>query len=1361
MLLLLTISCRQQQKARQTPRVPKEHKQTSSSGPHPNQHLAHAIEELTVLSELGPALSPLPPSPDRSTLESSSSSEEESGSGSSSEDDGNARDDGDSDYSLGDLADMLIGDQSQDEKLATSPMKTRSKTQDVDGDMENSFGEATETNDDADNGKTESESSMRQAPDEDVSFANCDVANPEKDNSKCLTMIKKSDNQTQMNEEDSHNIKSEPCNTEKVDDESAPTIKLPKAKKRKAVMPSPQRKGKRTVTSPKPRVMTRSRAKAMKLSTSSDADSSSERETGNKLTSTQEHTLETSDTVLKRNCKARKVENTLADTKEAFTENSQGVEIKEHVEENSQSFLSDTSSSHVDDVLHHHENISECTVASPSALEDPVGIEDNSNVFSAEVEADATYHHGNYGELEVQVANEDNSDVILAEVEADVTHHHRNDCELDNSEQVANEDNSNVSSMSAVETATNISTKLVKDSEQKFSATSKSGPGIKGDVPLNMPSEENVDVNDIPSPELRNESSESILTYNIGNEVGNTEKGQTSHDSKISSSICGNNLTSQLQTKEDISGRENKSLEENNNNVVEELEAVREELEVASVLVVNKDLSHQTEPLVQESQAHSSCATERKCSDLPELSTICVGNKNEERTTEEILSSSEVKNNVDFSLCKVSGKEASASIGSSKGKTTEISFTVEVGFNPLAVICEKETTAAGTTTTAELSSTRKHKDEISQDSNFLIKGDDVLRASDKATQDCSTEEQVVKEIPILTAEPSRNNSDLVGDVVTSRTGIQEDSSASDEVTKNPNLERDMPFCRMEFKEGEEISTYNEARKNSDCARDVPTSNTVIKKAEETSTSSEGKSCSDIGRDVSTRATSREGSSTSSEERNSDCKRDVLASTAISELSFSNIGKRQSGSKRDKSCVKTMIEESGRRTSPSSCLLVTEINQLEGSDTSLPLSLSPNEVEPPDNSSAVCDQQDDSPMKALFNNLEGLLDDFPALSPLPPSPCPSDDEACPASPISSSDLNAEMPHCTTKLTATKKTFDTRGTSQTKQDLTLNFTGLTSKSVKKTSFGNKTTSCTTGSNKMDISTKKDKIGVLESTPCTRGNVSIKRSFQQSISTPHLGENLSLKRSFQRSVSESARDKSIASPSKKVKTHLKVPQKQETSNLEKRSDNSRATVKKDTLKKQPSKNSSANKGPMLVDNKKPIPVAHDGPMAEANDGPILGASNCAKAADDKQSKYRPLSVRPSYVTEVKYVFKCLGRVYEDNVQLHVVVERLTTKRCISSSTPVASAIIQFLKGRQDDVMPQILDQLEQFRSDDSLRNWRPVNSGFESRLLEVVSLLSSDTLFGNLISQLVALCSRSLMAGNCSSNDEEVNKGDLSLW
>ncbi|KAJ7380409.1 hypothetical protein OS493_008866 [Desmophyllum pertusum] len=295
-------------------------------------------------------------------------------------------------------------------------------------------------------------------------------------------MIQNGGIQAQVNEH-SHIIESEQSdieNTEKRDKVFANTTELSNTEKFTAVASSPPRMGKRRVTSPKPPVMTRSRAKAMKLSTSSDADSSSERETGKELlSSTRKHPSKMSDGGLKRSSVASKVRIfkaddsgnvSLADAKKAHTESSQTNEREVHVEGNFPSSLSDASSCDADDVTHHHGNDDELggSAASLSGLDEQITNQDNSNVFSADVEADVIHRHGNDDELgcsaaslsglEDQVANQDNSNA--AEVEADVTHHHRNDDELGHSAslnsdlQIANEGNTDAFSVPVMKAAT-------------------------------------------------------------------------------------------------------------------------------------------------------------------------------------------------------------------------------------------------------------------------------------------------------------------------------------------------------------------------------------------------------------------------------------------------------------------------------------------------------------------------------------------------------------------------------------------------------------------------------------------------------------------------------------------------------------------------------------------------------------------------------------------------------------------------------------------------------------------------------------------------------------------------------------------
>ncbi|KAJ7380410.1 hypothetical protein OS493_008867 [Desmophyllum pertusum] len=76
--------------------------------------------------------------------------------------------------------------------------------------------------------------------------------------------------------------------------------------------------------------------------------------------------------------------------------------------------------------------------------------------------------------------------------------------------------------------------------------------------------------------------------------------------------------------------RSEKTLEENNNNVLEDLEAVHEQLEVDSVHEVDEDSSDEIRSHVQEVKTEpSSCTTEEKSSDLSELPATSVENEGE------------------------------------------------------------------------------------------------------------------------------------------------------------------------------------------------------------------------------------------------------------------------------------------------------------------------------------------------------------------------------------------------------------------------------------------------------------------------------------------------------------------------------------------------------------------------------------------------------------------------------------------------------------------------------------------------------------------------------------------------------------
>ena len=1811
-----------------------------------------------MLSDMEPALSPLPPSPDREALGDSSSSEEESGSGSSSEDDGSENGDEDSDYSLGDLADVLIGDHGEGENLAASPMKTRSSDQDIYEDVENSTGQETTAKYDADSAKTENKSSMRRSPNaanasdievcENLFLENCNIANPEGETSKCLTVAQEgtSSIEAEINE-NSHIAESDSPDRKKKDDESKEPSNIGKCT---MATPSPQRKLKRRVASPKPRVMTRSRAKAMKLSSSSDAESSSERESGMEVNSTQENSSMVSDTGLR--CDSNVIDAgksndggsgnsedvssvALVDNIKEFIQSSQAKESVEHAEGNLQGNLADSTNTDADDAAHHRGNLCEpvCLVASFSDLKDQESTKDNTNVSLAGVDADVIHPQIKVGEhscwaalgtdSKEQVGTEDNSNVLLLGMDTDVIQHQKNngqfgpsrallsgpekladnednsnilsvegDKEVNNrqkndgqlscsrallivpeeqvvnednsnvftggqeadgsrlshstallSEQVTNEDKSDVTSAPVSEAAANLPTDFEIETNREISRTSESGSKINGDAQLNMTREDKPDINEITSLQVNNDNADSILANKIISEI-KTEESQTLRDSKIIADVNGNTVLS--ETKGNAFERRDDTHEEINNNISEDFEAAPETFEVGSALVVDVDSSDQTEPCVRETQNHSTCTTERKRSDVFDLSTTCDDTKKEDRLKEQVCFPPDEESDADSVPCVVPGKATvSKFVETSKGEAADVnSLTVEVDFNLSTLAREKDTTVTPAEIT-ECFSPKIQEVENSEDSKLTSEQGGHSLAPDDAMQSCSIDEHEgkdskgqdssIQDIPVVTSESSRKkselekdeslssdgefstcnegieNSDFVKDVPASKTAIEETSefstsneersnsdfikdvsasktaneeaskpSTSNERRENSDFVKDVPASKTVIKEAIEPSTSNEGRKNSDCVQDVPASKTVTEENSEPSTSSESRKNSDcvrdvpdsktaskdvcepsisnqgrqnsdslkdvpasktvteeasepstsseegkhsdskdvpaskivieesdsegevssaramtektssksnvekrhfykkkdlssrvnskksslsvnegrkhsdvsstatrkgcltvnegknnsLGRDVSSRADSRESTLTSVQkkrdsalERNMSCTatneeisstfndgrklpdmgrdvrftatrkesyltvgRDVSSRADVCESSLASIQRKRNSVlernvssravskessstfnvergnsdlgrhvspritskegassnkkemlskvdvreqptfdetrkryaiKRDVSSPTAGTEKAGERKHSSSSQLDTEESRIGETGTCLELPWSPNDAGPSDDFPAVCDPVDDSPIQTLFDNLEGLLEEFPALSPLPPSPCPSDDEECLAYPISSSNLTKEKSNRVNDLTSAKKTPDVRGKPEFKRDQELNYTEVARRSVKRTSLRNGASMCITESKKLNISVTprnslaKNNTSKSASTSCSGGSASTKPPLQRWVSAPpRAEEKISLKRSYQQSVSEPVNNKNdVSQKSKKMKTQPKTLHKEGTSSLESRLGISRVPVEKATCS-QPSKKNGATKGQVLVNrkgpiltdskelkragnkgrtlagkkepklagkneselagnkgpirpgSKEPVLVGDDGPIVDFSEGPVLGersknTNNSAKATGDKHSNYRPLSVRPSYMPEVKYVFKCLSRVHEDNVVLRIVVERLTTKRCISSSTPVASAIIQFLKERQDDLLPQILDQLEHFQTDASPNNWQPVISSFESRLLEVISLLSNDTLFGNLIPRLISLCSRSLTEARCSSNDEEVMKGDLSLW
>lgn len=694
---------------------------------------------------------------------------------------------------------------------------------------------------------------------------------------------------------------------------------------------------------------------------------------------------------------------------------------------------------------------------------------------------------------------------------------------------------------------------------------------------------------------------------------------------------------------------------------------------------------------------------------------------------------------------------------------------------------ETRVTHTKMSTRLEIAAKEKFKDAISEDRIFAPRGNlyhvsttEVMDRSGDAiiTGDSQVQSSALqKEICDMAAEPLEKKHLMEREVSLLGAMIEEESLTFSVGVMLPNLENDPTSCKNTLSEGE--PPEGKGRKHSDFPRDAMSSRTVDKDERKPSVAIELdgdlQSFRNTAKDtlvspdeVRMKSEARRVLS-SSRSRIKDCSANSMQETERTDIekqmpNFScKSDSNTSGGVRKLSGCKNKISSIGddsddhERKASTSASPEQKRTQIKRNKTALQLLGAPETRESPKAPVTTHDLQGDPPIEALLNNLEGLFEDFPSLSPLPPSPCPSDDESdvLQSSLISNSDVND----------VTILMSDAHNKCPRKREKR-SFTELISKRVERTPDKN-TFGCNTRYNKEDISTRnttvKSETPTSESISSATEKNLLQRPSQTTLLRSREGGNVSAKRTLQRSVSNSAMERNEPQ-SKRAKRHLNVSDRQQSPRSGNGLASSRVALNKDVLK-QPLASGVANKRPGLTSNKGTTLVdKNSNSRPTVDEG--LHIKDSTKATDGKDSKFRPLSVRPIYQPEVQYVIKCLGRIYENNVDLKIVFDRLTSKKCISSSTPVASAIVHFLKERRDDVMPQILKQLEQIQSEGRLHHWKPVISGFESRLLEVVSLLSSEALFGNLIAQLVSLCSRSLIEASCAFNEEEM-KGNLSLW
>ena len=1425
-MLRFLFPCRQRKKSCQPPSSPEGHKQPSSSGFHSEEHLEHIIEELNALKDMAPALSPLPPSPGPAE-ESCSESSNDAGS-----------EDGDSDYSLGDLADILTGDQGDAENPVGKSLATRDSSQDFDEDLENSFKEAVKGENDNDIQGNKDEPSMNEAPNEftasvleeseNFSETNCNVDYAGDETSKRETFHQAHHTGTQMSE----------YALEK-DTEPIETAQVFNAAINKAESPGVRQKGKRRMTSPNPQVMTRSRAKAMKLSSSSDGDSSSEKETGKESNIRLGNSSKITNTCSKRNTDAiekRKSKGTQnRDEREApFVSFTEALRNQREIRDqgNCSNSLSEAINGDAGDVTPHHDyaNERECPGASLSGSKEQLDDDNTSRVPPTETEGGVTCYRGNDDELrasafplpgsvEPKVLRE-NSDAFLSAVDVPTT---------------------------------NMSTVLESVSESQ----------IKTAVPLSPSKEFSSDNNDISLAELSDRTDACTCVSTKPENIEADAKVVACKTNELNDRNLRDSRSSPQATDSGHSSRFKSEEIADNTVPVDNLQTIRNNSKVDSILVDDENWCDQSEAVIEENQEDLSCSAERNSSDLGELSVCSVlDDDRENKTVFETTGSDQKESDVNSSGCKATGKLATCS-------PIEI-LTGDAKTETSLAICSKKRSCTITVKTKEESSIDSHHmKEIIVNRQLASKRNADCFASDEAKLGSSTEDSGTERftdqganlgegITALCDDSATKCSSLThkGRVATttiitpsvthtgtnvthsntrvsrfktsvtptersmtqtgvthgkisethteksvtytkistkleisakeklkdaiyedrislSRAMIQEGSLTFPTGVTLSNLENDLASCKgAPSKEGE--LSKGKRREYSEFQTDTKSLRTPNKDERKPPVAIELdgdlQSCRNTAADslVSTdgvriksdviRVSSsfRDGikdcpANSRQETERTDMERQMPCYSGQSDCNTSSDRRKLSGCKDKISSFEDDGNDHEGRESPSSAVPEQERTQIKSSEKALQLLGTLDTRESPKTSATAHDLQDDPPIEALLNNLEGLLEDFPSLSPLPPSPCPSDDETVvlPASPISNSDGND----------VTILMSDAHDKCPGKRDER----GLTepySKSLKRNPNKNMS-GCNTSFNIKDISTKntlvKTKTMTSESTSSPTRGVLLQRPLQTPLLRSRAQGSVSAKRTLQRSVSDSAIQKNEPR-SKRAKKHLSVTDKQQSPKSSVRLVASRVALNKDVMK-QPLESCVGNKGPVFVSNKGAILVDQN-----SNVRPILGKElhkkDSTKATDDKDSKFRPLSVRPGFQTEVQYVIKCLGRIYENNVELEIVFSRLTSKKCISSSTPVASAIIHFLKKRKDDLMPHILEQLEQIQSEGRPLNWKPIISSFESRLLEVVSLLSSEALFGNLIAQLVTLCSRSLIEASCAFKEEEI-KGNLSLW
>ena len=1392
---VLFLLCRQKLKRRLPAQLCNETNDDQSEFLHPNQDMAHVLEELKGLSDISLTLSPLPPSPDRETLESSSSSEE-SDVDSGEEDDGNASDDGESDSSLGDLADMIIGESTEAGELIGSPEGPSIGSPACDEESISNFEVSTSVNSNADNEGTEHNESLAEhtqknfSTSESISLSDFAVqTNLEKRISENELCLGQSDILNQKDENVFGSSSAGGAKTEKRD--LGIDVKPEVASKLSPKFTAAQRKGKHRVAAPTSRVMTRSRAKAMKLSVSSDGDSATEPETGEDADSSQascpEYIAESLDTELKHNRKSTKVRklvatgNTYGSDKlresdpEVFAE--EGVQIADAANHNSnieelghsaaslssmkKEVVNDSASNKavvkLDVGVDNNAATTTTTTTSPNNHNISIDEEKSTNIASTIIKDNdnssaSTSISNNDDKTENIASTDSNKNVIknnssitssdnnhtTKSIATSITTSNDKDMYIT----VSNRDNNNSSSPTIIAnnndhtTTTSLisnkdkilTTRISNDNGQIPNRPSIRESGINNDDAI---IEEKDSIDEKSSFELRNKFTQSTSVIEndtfLASEVSEEVSLWDTNTCSVDQSIC----ESVLQKDDGILEQKEERLGDNSNGTSEDVEnSIKIPKDDEGDIGISDDEDNiGLSEVVKENMGFSeNVDADMEHSEIGEddigIADVVDDIEFPENVQDAVGIPEDLEDDLQISDVEESPDSASAENISKNERKRNIPEEVRLpiqkeGIQSAAMSHE----TLPNTTIGSFSLKSEEERSIERRSTGVA----TLPATAKVTH---LEDSIStwKE-GILTYSSSVPSSETLKDKI------------SEVESRTDNFNHDLTATQAKV-------TLIPTTRSSDSMRKVGISKTTVKKRVMGSTLN-----NEFGRSFKEKRTEL------SRTRNSQEKNliDFPSVTTQEAKEISNEDRMCDDSNSDFSNVGATIKVIEKTSVPLLGVFGTESELQESKSLHAPY-----EVDSQEQANIHSELIDDLSINILMDNLGVAVgDQFRTLSPLPPSPRPSVDEMCRVSPVE--DLIGDFPPlsplppspCSLEEKSSPKPSTSVAdfckptqkyvsnatnisTSTQHQQLTWSYTELVTKSIRRISR----------INQAENITKTCNLDLLQKNETIKGKTEMSKPV-------YLKERKSLKRLIQRTTSESSgNDVNSGSQSKKIRT---VNQTQETSSvlqgLEAQTSMTTSTNNEGIM------DIDTNEGPMLAntfeqlsrcltENKHSVPKT-------------ANAKNITNTAEPKDSKYRPLSTRPKYQSEYKYVEKCLVRLRNDNVRISVVVERLTSAKCLSSCTIFTSAVVQFLKKREDDLMPEILNQLEAIQPDGDSVEWNPVESGFEARLLELLTQLrDSETIFGNVFSQMVTLCSRSLITTCCHSRGDNL-KGTLSLW